>query len=68
MVCERSIGYFETRVDWPTLKSDNSKETSRDVSLKVEKAVVIGKFLTLKCFVGEGENFVLDALINFEPV
>jgi len=35
--------------------------------LKVEKAVEIGMFSRLKCFVGERENFVLDALINFEP-
>jgi len=26
MVSERSIGYFETRVDWRILKSDNSDE------------------------------------------
>jgi len=25
MVSERSIGYFETRVDWLTRKSDNSR-------------------------------------------
>jgi len=37
--------------------------------LKVEKVVEIEKFLRLKCFeIGERENFVLDALINFEPV
>jgi len=24
-VSERSIGYFETRVDWLTLKSDNTR-------------------------------------------
>jgi len=36
--------------------------------LKVEKAIEIGRFLRLKCFVGERENLVLDALINFEPV
>jgi len=68
MVSKRSISYFETRVDWWTLKSDNSRLTSRNVRLKVEKAVEIGRFFRLKCFVGERENFVLDALINFEPV
>jgi len=41
---------------------------NRSVSLKVEKVVEIGRFLRLKCFVGERVNFILDALINFEPV
>jgi len=36
--------------------------------LKIEKVVEIGSFLRLKYFVGERENFVLDALINFEAV
>jgi len=36
--------------------------------LKVEKAVEIGRFFRFKCFVGVIDNFVLDALINFEPV
>jgi len=52
MVSERSIGYFETRVDWWKLKSDNIKCTSRSVSLKVKKVVEKGRFLRLKCFVG----------------
>jgi len=43
-------------------------EQARSVHLKVEKVVEIGRFLRLKCFVGERENFVLDALINFEPL
>jgi len=53
-----SIGYFETRVDWRTLKSDNSRWTSRSVSLKVEKVVEIGRFFRLKCFVGEREYYM----------
>jgi len=68
MISEISISYFETRVNWRMLKSENSRRKSRSVSLKVEKVVDIGRFLRLKCFVGERENFVLDALINFEPV
>jgi len=44
MVSERSIGYFETRVDWPTPKSDNIRLMSRSVSLKVVKVVEIGRF------------------------
>jgi len=64
MVSGRSIVYFETRVNWRTLKRDNSRRTSRRVSLKVEKVVEIGTFLRLKCFVSDRKNFVLYALIN----
>jgi len=56
---------LRTRVDWRTLKSDNSRWTSRSVSLKAEKVVEIGRFLRMPCFVGARENFVL---INFEQV
>jgi len=53
---EHGKSYFETRVDWWTLKSDNSGWTSRNVSLEVEKVVEIGRFLRLKCFVGQRER------------
>jgi len=44
IVSERSIGYFETRVDCETLKSNNRRWTSRGVNLQVEKVFEIAVY------------------------
>ena len=39
-----------------------------EVLLDMEKIVEIGGFVELECFVGNRENFVMNALIDFEPM
>jgi hypothetical protein len=41
---------------------------SRSVRLKLKKIAEIGKLVRFECFVGNRENFVVDALIDFEPM
>ena len=44
-MCKLSVSYFETRVNWRTLKSDSDKGSSRSVRLDVEEIVEIGLFV-----------------------
>lgn len=47
------------------LKSDRRGRTSRSVRLDMQKIVEIRGLVRLKCFVDDGENFVMNALIDF---
>ena len=47
------------------LKSDRGGRTSRSVRLDMEKIVEIRGLVRLQCFVDDGENFVMNALIDF---
>jgi len=53
MVSERSIDYFDTKVDCGTSKSNNTRWASKGVNLQVEKVVEIWRFFRLLCFVDE---------------
>jgi len=50
------------------LESDDVKGASSPVRLNIEKAVEIRRLFSLKNLVGYRNNFILDALLNFEPV
>ena len=51
------------------MESNDRRRANRGVILEDEKIEEIGGiFFRLNCFVSDGENFVLDALLNFELV
>jgi len=56
---ERTVGRFE---------SDKGRRTSARLRLDTEKIVQIGGVARWECFVGDCDNFVVNALINFEPM
>jgi len=67
-VGKRPLSYFETRTNLRTLKSDDVRGVSCTVRSNIEKAVEIRRLFLLKNFVSCRSNFILDALLNFEPV
>jgi len=50
------------------LESDGVRGASSTVRLNIEKAEEIRRLFRLKNFVGYRSNFILDALLDFEPV
>jgi len=57
-----------SRANCRSFESDKGRRASARVRLDTEKIVQIGGVARLECFLGDGENFVVNALINFEPM
>jgi len=68
MMSKWSVGYFESRGNWGAFESDSGRRASARVWLDMKKIVQMGGLAKLKCFVGNWDNFVVNALINFEPM
>jgi len=68
MVGKRPVSYFKTWANWRTLESDVVRGASSTVRLNIEMAVEVRRLFWLKHFVCYRSNFILDALLNFEPV
>ena len=44
------------------------RRASDTVALNIKQVIEMWRFVRLKCFVSDGEKFVLDALFNFKPM
>jgi len=66
VMSEWSVDYFESRGNRGARESESSREESTRVRLDLQKIEDIGGVARLERFVGE--NLVVDALMNFEPM
>ena len=66
--CVNDLSAIELRTNGGAYECDSSRGARASVRLDTQKIVEIGGLARLEYFVGDGENFVVNALINFEPI